>query len=358
MPGLDGLELIRRIRSSAPAQLRLRHPADGQVAARGHRPGDGGRRRRLRDQALRSRRAAGPPAGRRADHPARAEPGRPQRPSCRRSTPGCRSANERMRRDLDAAARVQRALLPTALPEVRRGPLRLGLQAVRGAGRRHPQRRPARRPPRRPLRPRRLRPRRRLGPAVGDGQPLPVAGARLLVAAPEEGRGDVRLHPRAGRRGRRAVESTLPVRTPRPSNISRWSTASSTWRASSSGTSRRGIPPWSTSRPTPPRRSSRRPGSPSASRSPTTRSTCVRLKPGDRLYLYSDGIIEAKDDRQASSSARAAWPISSTRGEPPPSGGPSPTCWGPSSGGPAPTGSHDDVSILAVEVEAPRDAEA
>ena len=337
MPGIDGLELIRRIRSSHQPGYVYVILLTGKSQREDFVQGDGGRRRRLRDQALRPRRAAGPPALRRADHPARTEPGRPQRRAAvaqRRAVDGQRAHEARPRRRGEGPA----GPAPDGAPGRPRGPLRLGLQAVRGAGRRHPQRRPARRPPRRPLRPRRQRPRRRLGPAVGDGQPLPVDGARLLVAALEEGRGGVRLHPRAGRRGRRAVESTLPVqrrdraifhdglRHPRP-----------------------GEPPvpvhlGGASPPGP--RPGRRPGDdPRGARVPH-RHHDRRLRGAHRLPRAGRSALsllrrDHRGEGRPPAALRHARPGRFPRrgaGHPPRTG-PSPICWGPSSGGPAPTAS-------------------
>src|SRR5207249_11593790 len=59
-------------------------------------------------------------------------------------------------------------------------------------------------------RPRRQRPRRRVGPAVGDGEPVPLAGRRRDVAPAPQGRGCARGG-RAPGGGRLAAEP--PVRS-------------------------------------------------------------------------------------------------------------------------------------------------
>ena len=60
------------------ARLRLRHARHGEIREGGPGRGDGGRRGRLPDQAVRPGRAPGPVACRRADHPPGAEPARDQ----------------------------------------------------------------------------------------------------------------------------------------------------------------------------------------------------------------------------------------------------------------------------------------
>jgi sigma-B regulation protein RsbU (phosphoserine phosphatase) len=56
----------------------------------------------------------------------------------------------------------------------------------------------------------------------------------------------------------------------------------------------------------------------------------VRLRPGDRLYLYSDGVVEAKDDRQRLFGTRGLADFLDG-GRATPLGRPSPTWWVPSS---------------------------
>ena len=62
----------------------------------------------------------------------------------------------------------------------------------------------------------------------------------------------------------------------------------------------------------------------------------ICLKPGDRLYLYSDGIIEAKNASEQLLGKRGLADFLD-EGRATPSKGPSPICWGPSSGGPPAT---------------------
>ena len=90
-------------------------------------------------------------------------------------------ANGRMSRDLEAAAKIQAAFLPRAAPAVAGARVRLGLSALRRAGRRRAEHHPARRREGRPLRPRRQRPRRLGGPALGDPQPPPLAALGAVL---------------------------------------------------------------------------------------------------------------------------------------------------------------------------------
>ena len=81
----------------------------------------------------------------------------------------------------------------------------------------------------------------------------------------------------------------------------------------------------------------------------------VRLKPGDRLYLYSDGIIEAKDARHQLFGTRGLADFLD-EGRATPLGGTVTDLLGAVERWSGTDRLHDDVSILAVEVEAPRDA--
>ena len=81
----------------------------------------------------------------------------------------------------------------------------------------------------------------------------------------------------------------------------------------------------------------------------------VRLKPGDRLYLYSDGIIEAKDARQQLFGTRGLADFLD-EGRATPLEGTVTDLLGAVERWSGTDRLHDDVSILAVEVEAPRDA--
>ena len=100
---------------------------------------------------------------------------------------------------------------PRGPPRPGRG-LRLDLPALRRTGRRRPERHPARRRQGRALHPGRQRPWRRVGPAVGDAEPSPLAAVGAVLD-PDPGRrrpGSVRHH--AARRGRRPPEPALPLR--------------------------------------------------------------------------------------------------------------------------------------------------
>ncbi len=92
------------------------------------------------------------------------------------------------------------------------GAVRLGLPALRRAGRRRAEHHPPRRREDRPLRPGRQRPRRDGGPAVGDAQPPPLAafGALLDPDRPSKRPRPARRH--ATRRGRRPPQPALPLR--------------------------------------------------------------------------------------------------------------------------------------------------
>ena len=78
MPELDGPGLIRRIRSAQRPGYVYAILADREIPEGGPGRGDGSRRGRLPDQAVRPGRAPGPAACRRADHPPGAEPARDQ----------------------------------------------------------------------------------------------------------------------------------------------------------------------------------------------------------------------------------------------------------------------------------------
>ena len=73
MPELDGPGLIRRIRSAQRPGYVYAMLAHGEIPEGGPGRGDGSRRGRLPDQAVRPGRAPGPAARRRADHPPGAE---------------------------------------------------------------------------------------------------------------------------------------------------------------------------------------------------------------------------------------------------------------------------------------------
>ena len=78
MPELDGPGLIRRIRSAQRPGYVYAMLLTAKSAEGGPGRGDGGRRGRLPDQAVRPGRAPGPAACRGADHPPGAEPARDQ----------------------------------------------------------------------------------------------------------------------------------------------------------------------------------------------------------------------------------------------------------------------------------------
>ena len=198
------------------------------------------------------------------------------------------------------------------------------------------------------LRLRRQRTRRGLGPAVGLAQPRashPSDPSSVLGPAGENGSTG---HARPAGRGRRAVEPDVPLRRNGRTILHDGLRRPGHRIGANSGTSRPGIPGWPTFL-TPARDESPRI---EASRSAWPRSPIqersIALEPGDRLYLYSDGIPEAMTpDNKAFGGDRLIKALERVRDEPLDQGVSSLldeiTEWTGSAG------LRDDASIVAVE---------
>ena len=204
MPEMNGYEVCEHLKADDTAQGDSRHLHQRPHRAAGQGEGVCHRRGGLHHQAVsdgriaRPRRDApeAPPPANRVGGDQRAT-GEGQRPDVPRPEGGGEDPG-----DVPA---------PRGASRPGRG-LRLDLPALRRTGRRWPERHPARRWQGRALHPGRQRPWRRVGPAVGDAEPSPLAAVGAVLDSDPGWRrwGSVRHH--AARRGRRPPESALPVR--------------------------------------------------------------------------------------------------------------------------------------------------